>query len=159
MLELMILAYLNQGPQYGYQLMERLKRYKPNHNRVYPLLWKLQEQGLVSMEEQSVSRRPRRKVYSLTNAGRTYFLTLLGQVEPEEFLESEEFLFRVEHFPLMDKKPPHRFCRPVAAPFFRNSRKMNSGRNRSPRHMYLIVFRKKRSFCIIWKKLTPADAA
>lgn len=43
MLELMILAYLNQGPQYGYQLMERLKRYKPNHNRVYPLLWKLQE--------------------------------------------------------------------------------------------------------------------
>lgn len=38
MLELMILAYLNQGPQYGYQLMERLKRYKPNHNRVYPLL-------------------------------------------------------------------------------------------------------------------------
>lgn len=27
MLELMILAYLNQGPQYGYQLMERLKRY------------------------------------------------------------------------------------------------------------------------------------
>lgn len=25
MLELMILAYLNQGPQYGYQLMERLK--------------------------------------------------------------------------------------------------------------------------------------
>ena len=104
MLELMILAYLNQGPQYGYQLMERLKRYKPNHNRVYPLLWKLQEQGLVSMEEQSVSRRPRRKVYSLTNAGRAYFLTLLGQVEPEEFLESEEFLFRVEHFPLMDKK-------------------------------------------------------
>ena len=74
MLELMILAYLNQGPQYGYQLMERLKRYKPNHNRVYPLLWKL----LVSMEEQSVSRRPRRKVYSLTNAGRAYFLTLLG---------------------------------------------------------------------------------
>lgn len=104
MLELMILAYLNQGPQYGYQLMERLKRYKPNHNRVYPLLWKLQEQGLVSMEEQSVSRRPRRKVYSLTNAGRAYFLILLGQVEPEEFLESEEFLFRVEHFPLMDKK-------------------------------------------------------
>ena len=151
MLELMILAYLNQGPQYGYQLMERLKRYKPNHNRVYPLLWKLQEQGLVSMEEQSVSRRPRRKVYSLTNAGRAYFLTLLGQVEPEEFLESEEFLWI--------KKPPHRFCMPVAAPFFRNSRKMNSGRNRSPRHMYLIVFRKKRSFCIIWKKLTPAGAA
>lgn len=59
---------------------------------------------MVSMEEQSVSRRPRRKVYSLTNAGRAYFLTLLGQVEPEEFLESEEFLFRVEHFPLMDKK-------------------------------------------------------
>ena len=27
MLELMILAYLNQGPQYGYQLMERLKRF------------------------------------------------------------------------------------------------------------------------------------
>ena len=152
MLELMILAYLNQGPQYGYQLMERLKRYKPNHNRVYPLLWKLQEQGLVSMEEQSVSRRPRRKVYSLTNAGRAYFPILLGQVEPVEFLESEEFLFRVE-------QPPHRFCMPVAAPFFRNSRKMNSGRNRSPRHMYLIVFRKRRSFCSIWKKLTPADAA
>ena len=106
-MEAVEIAYLRRTGPYGpenRQLMERLKRYKPNHNRVYPLLWKLQEQGLVSMEEQSVSRRPRRKVYSLTNAGRAYFLTLLGQVEPEEFLESEEFLFRVEHFPLMDKK-------------------------------------------------------
>lgn len=58
MLELMILAYLNQGPQYGYQLMERLKRYKPNHNRVYPLLWKLQEQGLVSMKNSPSAAAP-----------------------------------------------------------------------------------------------------
>jgi DNA-binding PadR family transcriptional regulator len=67
----LLLAALLDGPAHGYELMRRLEgqaggRWRPSPGSVYPLLQALEDEGLVCGRD-----RDGRKVYELTDQGRT----------------------------------------------------------------------------------------
>ena len=74
MLPLLVLHLIGQGPSYGNQLMERIAAMtvgvlSVNPNTMYPLLRRLEGQGLIEGQWEHPERRSRR-YYSLTDAGR-----------------------------------------------------------------------------------------
>lgn len=67
-----VLALLGEEPRHGYALMTEIAErsgglWWPSPGSVYPVLQQLQDEGLVSVEEADG-----RRVFSLTDAGRTY---------------------------------------------------------------------------------------
>ncbi len=72
----MILAILGDQPRHGYNLMSTLSDrtqgvFDLGQGTIYPLLYSLEEQGLIRSATQMVDGRQRR-VYSLTAAGRKH---------------------------------------------------------------------------------------
>jgi len=89
-LPLLVLHLIDQGPSYGNQLMERIAGMTEgvlsvNPNTMYPLLRRLEEDGLIEGQWEHPERRTRR-FYSLTGAGRAEYRRLVGEVRP--FLDS-----------------------------------------------------------------------
>jgi len=89
-LPLLVMHLIAQGPSYGNQLMERIARMTEgvlsvNPNTMYPLLRRLEDEGLIEGQWEHPERRSRR-FYSLTGAGRTQYAELLEEVRP--FLDS-----------------------------------------------------------------------
>jgi PadR family transcriptional regulator, regulatory protein PadR len=73
LLPLLVLHFLADGPSYGNQLMERVERLSGgliavNPNTMYPLLRRLETDGLIAGEWEHPERRSRR-FYRLTPAG------------------------------------------------------------------------------------------
>jgi DNA-binding PadR family transcriptional regulator len=67
-----ILKLLNEKPMHGYEVMKALEEqtqgcYKPSPGTVYPTLQWLEDEGLVRSEEQEG-----KKVYHITDAGKTF---------------------------------------------------------------------------------------
>jgi len=89
-LPLLVLHLISDTPSYGNQLMERIAGMTEgvlsvNPNTMYPLLRRLEEQGLIEGNWEHPERRTRR-FYSLTAAGRSEYERLVEEVRP--FLES-----------------------------------------------------------------------
>lgn len=89
-LPLLVLHLIAKEPSYGNQLMERIAGMTAgvlsvNPNTMYPLLRRMEEQGLIEGQWEHPERRTRR-FYSLTKAGRKEHARLLEEVRP--FLES-----------------------------------------------------------------------
>ena len=89
-LPLLVLHLISQGPSYGNQLMERIGGMTEgvlavNPNTMYPLLRRLEEEGLIEGQWEHPERRTRR-FYSLTKTGRKEHKRLLEDVRP--FLEA-----------------------------------------------------------------------
>ncbi len=89
-LPLLVFHLIAQGPSYGNQLMERIGELTEgvlsvNPNTMYPLLRKLEEDGMIEGQWEHPERRSRR-FYSLTRKGRAEYKRLLEEVRP--FLES-----------------------------------------------------------------------
>src|SRR5919202_1852296 len=89
-LPLLVLHLINEGPSYGNKLMERIGAMTAgvlsvNPNTMYPLLRRLEGQGLVEGQWEHPERRSRR-YYSLTAAGRAEYDRLVNDVRP--FLDS-----------------------------------------------------------------------
>jgi PadR family transcriptional regulator PadR len=89
-LPLLVLHLIGQGPSYGNQLMERIAGMTEgvlsvNPNTMYPLLRRLEEQGLIEGKWEHPERRTRR-YYSLTAEGRDEYDRLVDEVRP--FLDS-----------------------------------------------------------------------
>ncbi len=89
-LPLLVLHLIAQGPSYGNQLMERIAAMTEgvlsvNPNTMYPLLRRLEEEGLIEGQWEHPERRTRR-FYSLTKGGRKEYKRLLEESRP--FLES-----------------------------------------------------------------------
>lgn len=89
-LPLLVLHLISQGPSYGNQLMEAIGGMTEgvlsvNPNTMYPLLRRLEEEGLIEGQWEHPERRTRR-FYSLTRAGRKEHKRLLEDVRP--FLEA-----------------------------------------------------------------------
>lgn len=81
-LPLLVLHYINEGPCYGNQLMERIRSLtegvlQVNPNTMYPLLRDLEGRGLIEGSWEHPDRRSRRY----------YAITREGEVEYEELLE------------------------------------------------------------------------
>ncbi len=81
---LLLLGLLAQGEMHGYRLHEFLERWLAvcsdlKRPTAYFLLDKLAQEGYVSVSIAREGNYPERKVYSITPAGRDYFLTLLRE--------------------------------------------------------------------------------
>ncbi|MEA2495811.1 MAG: PadR family transcriptional regulator, regulatory protein PadR [Thermoleophilaceae bacterium] len=86
MLPLLVLHYINEGPAYGNQLMERIAALtegvlQVNPNTMYPLLRDLESRGLIEGSWEHPDRRSRR-YYAITEAGAREYEDLLGSVLP-----------------------------------------------------------------------------
>jgi PadR family transcriptional regulator, regulatory protein PadR len=85
-LPLLVLHLINAGPSYGNQLMERIGAMTAgvlsvNPNTMYPLLRRLEGQGLIEGQWEHPERRSRR-YYSLTEEGRAEYERLVEDVRP-----------------------------------------------------------------------------
>ncbi|KEK19849.1 PadR family transcriptional regulator [Bacillus manliponensis] len=68
-----ILAIIQEGEIYGYELAEKLQGYgfhSFSEGTIYPLLLRMQKEGLITSELRKSTAGPKRKYYSLTNKGR-----------------------------------------------------------------------------------------
>lgn len=76
---LCILALLNRSEEvYGYELMLALDRYSEGHfvlpeGTLYPVLYRLEEQGFVVSEKRLISKRLQRVYYRITAEGRLFY--------------------------------------------------------------------------------------
>jgi PadR family transcriptional regulator, regulatory protein PadR len=89
-LPLLVMHLINEGPSYGNQLMERIGAMTAgvlsvNPNTMYPLLRRLESDGLIEGQWEHPERRSRR-YYSLTDSGREEYSRLVEDVRP--FLDS-----------------------------------------------------------------------
>lgn len=73
LVELCVLAALDAGEAYGYQLLQRLAGVKGlaiTESTVYPILSRLTEDGLLTVRQALSPAGPPRRYYRLTDAGR-----------------------------------------------------------------------------------------
>ena len=75
--EVLILSTLSSGPHHGYQLVLELEEksggtFRFQHGTLYPILHKLESEGLIRGDWLEEPSRRRRKSYRLTAAGRQY---------------------------------------------------------------------------------------
>ena len=77
------LGILTRGDATGYEIKKLFEEGGYQHfveasfGSIYPALNRLTEEGLVLLREEAQEKRPDRKVYSITPAGRTAFLAAL----------------------------------------------------------------------------------
>ncbi|MBN3553929.1 PadR family transcriptional regulator [Fictibacillus nanhaiensis] len=67
-----LLAIINEGEVYGYELAEKLESYgfqQTSEGTIYPLLIRMQKEKLVTTTLKKSTAGPRRKYYSLTPKG------------------------------------------------------------------------------------------
>ena len=79
LLELCVLALLEQGASYGYEILTRLNdagRLAAGEGTVYPLLRRLKHLGLVETYWQESSAGPPRQYYRLSPTGRAHLAAL-----------------------------------------------------------------------------------
>jgi len=72
-LELFILNHLRSGEYYGYDLVQAMKRIDGlamREGTIYPILARLQDDGLVRSEIRSSDSGPPRKYFQITETGR-----------------------------------------------------------------------------------------
>src|SRR5215472_14421874 len=84
------LGILTRGDATGYEIKKLFEDDGYQHfveasfGSIYPALNRLTEEGLVSVREELQEKRPDRKVYSITPAGRTAFIASLLKPLPED---------------------------------------------------------------------------
>ncbi len=82
----LILHFLEGGPDHGYGLMQRIEAvcaglFGVNTNTIYPLLRRLEERGFISGSWEHPTKRSRR-VYSITPAGRERLTRIKNSMRP-----------------------------------------------------------------------------
>lgn len=84
------LGILTRGDATGYEIKKLVEEGGYQHfvdasfGSIYPALNRLTEEGLVSLREEAQEKRPDRKVYSITPAGRAAFVAALMRPLPED---------------------------------------------------------------------------
>ncbi|MEX0923167.1 MAG: PadR family transcriptional regulator [Rhodovibrionaceae bacterium] len=92
------LAVLSQADASGYEIKKALEEAPFNHfqetsfGSIYPALAKLAEDGLVDFHEEAQDKRPDKKVYTITEAGRAALTEDLKQ-PPDPDRYRSDFLF------------------------------------------------------------------
>ncbi|EIT86690.1 transcriptional regulator, PadR family protein [Fictibacillus macauensis ZFHKF-1] len=67
-----ILAIIGEGEIYGYELTQKLREYgfqSFSEGTIYPLLLRMQKEGLVTSTLRASTAGPKRKYYALSRAG------------------------------------------------------------------------------------------
>lgn len=88
------LGALSLGEASGYEIKKQFERQfshfqAASFGSIYPALAKLTDQGLVSFREERQMKRPDKKVFTITPAGRQQFIETLCQTEPKEQYRSD----------------------------------------------------------------------
>jgi DNA-binding PadR family transcriptional regulator len=84
------LGLLTRGDATGYEIKKQFEEdgfgnfAEASFGSIYPALSRLTEEGLVSVREEAQEKRPDRKVYSITEAGRARFLEALSRPVQED---------------------------------------------------------------------------
>ncbi len=95
MFELIVLANLMIQPCYGYELKGKLKQLNPNNNKIYPLLKKLAQQKLVEASTMFQEGKPNKKIYTITEKGRQYFIERLAEFDEVSAQNLDQFSIRM----------------------------------------------------------------
>ena len=71
----LILSLLDEGPMYGYQITQELERrsegyFEMKEGLLYPTLHRMEQDGLLQSEWQSVAGSRQRKYYRITDKGK-----------------------------------------------------------------------------------------
>lgn len=105
--ELMTLGFLMSGPKTGYRMQEiagkMMLKYNISLNQIYPTLRKFEEKGFVKKETVIQTARPNKNIYSISEAGRDYFIQRIS-VPPQPFDYVLDFLVRVLFFRHLTKE-------------------------------------------------------
>ncbi len=92
------LGMLTQHEASGYEIRKAFEEgpfhhfFDVGYGSIYPALNRLAEEGLVSCRAEAQQKRPDKKVYSITDAGRSAFVESLMEAPARDKLRSE-FLF------------------------------------------------------------------
>lgn len=91
----MLLKLLSESDMYGYQMTQELKKrstgiYTLLEGSMYPILYRLSDQGYISFYEQKITPRQSRVYYHLEEKGIKYLKQLL--TDYEQFLGVISFL-------------------------------------------------------------------
>ena len=92
-----LLALLEQGPMYGYQLRTEFERttggtWPLNIGQVYTTLSRLERDGLVEDDAVAQNGRPNKRVYRLTEQGRTELRSWVADSTPATRLKDDFFI-------------------------------------------------------------------
>jgi PadR family transcriptional regulator, regulatory protein PadR len=82
--ELLLLSALEREPMHGYQVALEIERrsagyFRFNHGTLYPILHRLEQEGMIVGDWVEPDSGRSRKCYALTEAGRTYLAEIAGQ--------------------------------------------------------------------------------
>jgi DNA-binding PadR family transcriptional regulator len=111
------LGILTRGDATGYEIKRTVEEDGYHHfaeasfGSIYPALNRLTEEGLVSVRAEAQEKRPDRKVYTITQAGRSAFIASLMGPLPEDRHRSP-FAFAMQFADLL---PPERVEQMLAA--------------------------------------------
>ncbi len=81
LLEMCLLAVVNEGPSYGYEMVQKLKDRQiavAGEASIYPVLRRLGKRGLVESYLEDSPSGPARKYYRITPAGRDLLKEWVG---------------------------------------------------------------------------------
>ena len=103
------LGILTRGDATGYEIKKLVEEGGFQHfaeasfGSIYPALSRMTEEGFVSVREETQEKRPDRKVYSITPAGRSAFVATLLRPMPEDRHRSP-FMFAMQFADLLPKE-------------------------------------------------------
>lgn len=79
---LAVLHYLAQQPMYGYEISQAMKRDSGGRFTItvlYPILYRLEEQGYIAVERTEIINNRARSYYTITPSGRDYLAQSLRE--------------------------------------------------------------------------------
>lgn len=104
-----ILGLLKEKPMHGYELRQRFRQmlgyfWRMSHGSLYPILKKLEREGLVTSEKLPQEGKPDAKVYSLTEQGEEAFLEWLRQPVEEVVPSHDSLVLKLAFFEHLTKE-------------------------------------------------------
>jgi DNA-binding PadR family transcriptional regulator len=100
-LDILVLATLQEGPLHGYELKRRVVRPSlstVSNNSLYPALRRFEESGAVTVTVEQQEGRPARRTYRLTERGRQQLVERISTLPAEKAANDEEFAVRLALF-------------------------------------------------------------
>lgn len=97
MIELMMLGFLSERPHHGYDLRQRMKALHGyartvSEGALYPAITRLVDRGHIAVDEVDSEAGPKRRMLSLTQAGRDRLETRLRDASGFDITDGQRFL-------------------------------------------------------------------
>ena len=95
-IEMLLLKLLTEEDMYGYQMTQQIKKrsnglYTILEGSMYPILYRLEEQGYISLYEKKAGKRQTRIYYHLEDSGKDYLAEMRSAYE--QALSVIDFLY------------------------------------------------------------------